>query len=342
MVTVISPGLGMTTPVMVLVPVNVEAVGNVILVAYAVSVFVVTVVTSPPWVGKIVKKGKVVTVPFAVIVDWSVVGSALRVDTKVVANDEVLVTSDVATVEMTEVKMMVEMRMVKYEVNLETEVVTGINTAPLGRTVILMALELVSVSEGTDVAVVLLETRDVELETDTVEDDTDDPELEVDEALLLLVSARRFTPPLNVRLVSSIDDAVVVPLRDVKDRVVDSEREEEEGVEVATSVVDKVVDPTRVVDKVVDSARVVDSVVDSTKLVDTIVVFVVAASITSDVFVTARASRTGCVAFGWRPRILTLLSESGILTSATTTSTMATSRRAMTAPMKGHRSGVGL
>ena len=113
MVTVISPGLGMTTPVMVLVPVNVETVVKGSTSGNMDALLVVTVVTSPPWVGNIVRNGRVITVPFAVIVDWSVVGSALIVDTNVVANDEVVMTSDVTTVEMIEVKMMVEIRTVK-------------------------------------------------------------------------------------------------------------------------------------------------------------------------------------------------------------------------------------
>ena len=57
---------------------------------------------------------------------------------------------------------------------------------------------------------------------------------------------------------------------------------------------------------------------------------------------TARAKRTGCVALGLTPKIRTSLSEFGIRRSATTTSRMTTSRSAMTVPMNGHRSGVGL
>jgi hypothetical protein len=56
----------------------------------------------------------------------------------------------------------------------------------------------------------------------------------------------------------------------------------------------------------------------------------------------ARANRIGCVALGWTPKIRTSLSEFGIWRSATITSTMTTSRSAMTVPMNGHRSGVGL
>ena len=56
----------------------------------------------------------------------------------------------------------------------------------------------------------------------------------------------------------------------------------------------------------------------------------------------ARANRTGCVALGLTPRIRTSLSEFGIRRSATITSMMTTSRSAMTVPMNGHRSGMGL
>ncbi len=232
--------------------------------------------------------------------------------------------------------------------NLETEVEIGIST-PLGILASEKAPDVVVVCGVTVVAVVLLETRVVEDETVVVEEDTDDPELEDDVVVavedvdteLLLVSARRFIPPLNVKLVLSVDEVAVVSPTAVEDRVVVEARVVERVV-VVTRVVDRVVDSERVVDRVVDS-RVVDKVVDSTRVANKLVVFVVAASITSDdEFVTSRASLTGCVAFGFRPRILTLLSESGILTSATTTSTMATIRRAMTPPMKGHPSAVGL
>ncbi len=113
MVTVISPGLGMTTAVKVLVPVVVDCVGKVIFSANTVLVVAVTVLTSPPSVGNIVKNGTLVTVPFVVISETSVVGSAATVVTKVVANDEVLMTSDVTTVEITEVKITVDIWMVK-------------------------------------------------------------------------------------------------------------------------------------------------------------------------------------------------------------------------------------
>ena len=88
------------------------------------------------------------------------------------------------------------------------------------------------------------------------------------------------------------------------------------------------------VEVVVVASRVVDD--------EEITAVVVLSTVVVDVLVRARASRTGCVAFGWRPRITALLSESGIFCSATTTKAMATRRSAMTAPIKGQRSGVGL
>jgi len=70
---------------------------------------------------------------------------------------------------------------------------------------------------------------------------------------------------------------------------------------------------------------------------------VVVSTVAADEFVNAaRANRTGCVAFGLMPRMFTLVSESGIRVSATTTNTMAMRRSVMTVPMNGHRNGFGL
>jgi hypothetical protein len=163
---VTSPTLGITTPVMVLVPVIVPSPVRVVKPSTSVVTLEVTV-TAELALVICVEAAELARVPFAVNLVWMVVGKVLTMkDSKVVTKVDSLVTTSVSTSVNTEVKTTVVMGTVMLVVNLETDVEIGTSFAPLGRLIVELTDADVMLLEGTDV---VLEGIDVVLEeTDTV------------------------------------------------------------------------------------------------------------------------------------------------------------------------------
>ena len=302
------------------------------------------IVASELTVAVCVKTGALAFVPLTVNWECIVVGNAVTIkDWKVVTKTEVLLTTSVSTSVNTDVTTTVVTGMVMLVVNLDTDVEMGTSRAPLGRDTVELTGGDVMLGET---AVVLDEIDDVLLvETGGVVDDE------------LVLSAILWAPPSSMLLLRLVEDEtegvdvseVMVVERDVEDAEL-----EVDPVVVVDGCSETLVCVADVLDvlllwarmptsslSVVVAPRVVDEMV-SLVVVPSTVAVVVLVTARATRFGWARARRFGCEAFGWRPRMTTLVSESGNSFSATTTRTIATRSSAMTAPMKGQRSAVGL